>query len=70
MLTLKDFIKLFLAPYVVFMFNEFVDTIAPHWYSLVQLDNYMHFFGGLAIGYSAYHTLVLAERFGWVKFIW
>jgi len=52
---------------LVYMFNTTFQTVAFDFYYKYSVDTLAHFFGGLAIAYSASYALFLMEREKWIK---
>ena len=62
----KILTKLLFFPFLVYVFNSVVQSLAVDFYYLYSVDMLSHFLGGLSIAYSAYVGLSLLEKNGWI----
>ncbi len=65
-MNLKKIIKLFIFPFLVYMFNTIFMAVALDFYNNYSVDTLSHFLGGLSIAYSANYAFSLMEQTGWI----
>lgn len=63
-ITTQDVLHIVAFPAAVYLVNLGIVLIDPFWYMKVGADTYLHFFGGLSIGYTVNHILGLVSRNG------
>ena len=62
----KIIIKLLYLPFLVYVFNNTVQSLALNFYYIYSVDTLSHFLGGLSIAYSINYALTLIEQKKWI----
>ena len=62
----KIIIKLLFFPFLVYMFNSAIQSLALSFYYIYSIDTLSHFLGGMAIAFSANYALTLIEKKNWI----
>lgn len=63
----SDVIKITLAPFLIYITNEFLYRIWTRVYIMQSLDTYAHLLGGMAIAEASIVVLQIAERADWIQ---